>query len=551
MADSQTVVGAAPPPDELVDRHRGLFRRTLLVAGLTLASRILGYVRDVLSAMLFGEGSAVLDAWFTAWRVPNLFRRLFGEGALSTSLQTSLTRADGEGRPGGDAGGGAWLLQRTLWIVAGILAVVVTAGMVLVYAMPDVMPITGWHWLGADPGPVRDLTVRLLPFVLVICLAALAGGALNVRGHYALPNLAPAVMNALWVAALVFLVVDRWGAAPLGFDEAWRLARILAWVVLAGGLVQFLMQIPALVRTGLFRRASKPTTVTDSPGSVLRSSLPLAFGAAVYQVNVMLDGLMAEGLLSDGGPTAHYFANRIQQFPMALIAIAATSAIFPSLNALAHRGRRRELRELFDRTQLAMAFLSVPAMVGLIVLARPIASLLFEHGDYGAEGVARVAAGLAMLALAMPATGAAVLVVRTYYAERDFRTPVVVSVFTLITNVLLNLVFVGALGMDVDGLALSTALTAWMHLAVLFLGLHRVLELPTRTVAYVPRLARIVGASLASGAAALAAYRFLEPTGQVFATLTGIATGALVYGLAVSALGAPEWHELRRRLLRR
>lgn len=533
--------------DELVERHRGLFARTLLVAGLTLGSRILGYVRDVLSAMLFGEGSAVLDAWVTAWRVPNLFRRLFGEGALSTSLQTSLTRADG------DAGraGGAWLFQRTLWVVALLLTGLVAVGMGLVAVMPDTMPVTGWSWLGTDPAPVRDLTVRLLPFVVVICLAALAGGALNVRGHYALPNVAPALMNLLWVGALVVLLVDRTNGAPLALEEEWELARVIAWVVLLGGALQLAIQLPGLLRTGLLDREPRPEGVVDTPRGVLTSALPLAFGAAVYQVNVMLDGLMAEGLLSDGGPTAHYLANRIQQFPMALIAIAATSAVFPSLNALAHRGRRAELRALFDKTQLAIAFLSVPATAGLLVLAGPIASLLFEHGDYGARGAARIGAALTMLAVAMPATGAGVLVVRTYYAQRDFRTPVAVSVVTLVANVLLNVLFVAVVGMDVEGLALSTAITSWTHLAILFVGLRRKLDLPGASVAYGPRLARIVGAALACGGAAWAVERALGAQGGVLATLAAIGAGSLAYAVGVFALGSPEARDLRRRLTRR
>lgn len=535
---------ARPNDDELVDRHKGLLSRTLLVSGLTLLSRILGYARDAFSAMLFGEGSAVLDAWITAWRVPNLFRRLFGEGALSTSLQTSLTSADG------DAGraGGAWLFQRTLLVVAALLFGVTLFGMALVFFLPDQMPVTGWSWMGDDPGPVRDLTVRLLPFVFVICLAALAGGALNVRGHYATPNLAPALMNAIWVTALIVLLADKPEGRTYEFDEAWSVARMICWVVLVGGVTQFLIQVPALLKTGLFERVDEPSTAVDRPRTVLLSALPLAFGAAVYQVNVMLDGLMAEWLLDNGGPTAHYLANRIQQFPMALIAIAATSAVFPSLTALAHRGRRQELRELFDKTQMAVAFLALPAAAGLIALARPISSLLFEHGDYGVQGVTRVARGLSMLALALPATGASVLVVRTYYAERDFKTPVVISCFTLVANVVLNVVFVGSLGMDVEGLALSTTLTGWAHLIVLYLGLERKLGLPAATVNFGRRLLPIFVASGAVWAAARFGFQALESTSPALGTAVAIAAGALAFGILSLLFRVPELDALKRRI---
>lgn len=170
--------------DEIVDRHKGLVGRTALVSGLTLLSRILGFVREVLSAALFGDKSAIWDAFVTAWRVPNLFRRFFGEGAISTSLQAALTEADGDG--GNEAG--RRLFLRTGRTMVLLLLSVSLLAMLGAYIVPDA-------FLGSDPAPVRELIVRLLPFVVLICLAALCAGALNVRGHFATPSLAPALMN--------------------------------------------------------------------------------------------------------------------------------------------------------------------------------------------------------------------------------------------------------------------------------------------------------------------------------------------------------------------
>ncbi|MEM7307098.1 MAG: murein biosynthesis integral membrane protein MurJ [Planctomycetota bacterium] len=540
--------------DAIVDRHRGLVGRTALVSGLTLLSRILGFVREVLAAALFGDQSAVWDAFVTAWRVPNLFRRFFGEGAISTSLQTALTEADAEG---GDEAGRR-LFLRTVARMTLVLSAVCLVAMGVATVLPDA-------WLGADPQPVRELIVRLMPFVLLICLAAICGGALQVRGHFTAPNLAPALMNLVWIGALLWIGAHYvWGEPVPAGGEALKpyqlgMARVLAWGALLSGAVQLAVQVPALARTGLlFRRADAGPDAEPrhTAGSVLWASVPLALGAAVYQINVMIDGFMAEALLRDGAPTAHYLANRVQQFPLALIALAATSAVFPSLKALGHRGRLEELRDLHDRAQLGVAFLALPASVGLFLLAQPIASVLFEHGSYGPDGVARVAAALRMLALALLPAGAVGLVSRTYYALGDMRTPVRVSVVALTVNVALNVGLVVGLGMDVDGLALATAVTSWVQLAWLLPGLTRRHGLPASAVGAARRVAVVALAAAGSGALALAAHRGV---GVAFG-LSGaeLSRSALALGAAAvagmggflalaRALRAPEWDELRAR----
>ncbi len=562
MSQAHVEVGEA----RIVHRHRGLVGRTVLVSGLILFSRILGFVREMLSAALFGDGSAVWDAFLTAWRVPNLFRRLLGEGALSTSLQTAITEADGDG---GDEAGRRLFLN-TVRLMSGILVAITVLGMLLVAAVPDVMPLTGWRWLGADAGPVRDLTVRLLPFVLLICLAALLGGALQVRGHFLVPNLAPAVLNTIWIAALVVLWIECGGAAGLeaagseGIEREWELARLLAWWVLFGGLVQILVHVPALLRRGLILPGPGAAAIPadgprESAWPVLRAAVPLALGAAVYQVNVMIDGLMAQGLLTTGGPTALYYANRIQQFPFALIAIATTSSIFPSLKALGHLGRGAELRSLHDRSQSGILFLALPSAVGLFVLAGPISSVLFEHGNYGPEGVARMAATLRMLAIALIPAGAVALVARVYYAMNDFRTPVRISIAMLVANVPLNAFFVVVCGMDADGLALATVLTSWGNLLLLLPGLRSRLGLPAGGVP-LARLSRMLLAAALSGACAYAAHLVVAalvgrsgPAADrsAMALLAAGLVGIASYVLAAALLRLPEVGETRARLARR
>jgi putative peptidoglycan lipid II flippase len=527
-------------------------RRTVLLSGLTLVSRLLGFVREMMAASLFGDTSAVFDAFITAWRVPNLFRRFLGEGAISTALQTELTEVDAD--LGDEAG--RVLFWRTVAIVARLLVAVCGATMLAVHFMPDTMPVTGWHWLGADPAPVRELTLRVAPFVVLVCLSALAGGALNVRGHFATPALAPVTLNLCWIATLA-LIADRFTATGADAGTQLEMARVLAWGVLAAGGLQLVVQVPALARFGLLRsHASAPGSATagvvadmsTSARRVIVRSAPLAIGAAIYQINVLVDGLMAEGLLPDGGPTVHYFANRVQQFPLALIAVAATSAVFPALKAMGHAGRTGELRSLHDRTQRAVCFLALPATAGLLVLAQPTAAVLFERGAFGAAGVERTADVLRMLALALVPAGAVGLTSRTYYSLGDFRTPVVVSVAMVAANCALNLGFVLGAGMDADGLALATAISSWGNLALLLPGLTRRHDLPRADGSWRASVAKSIAASVACGLAAYLVHRALEPH-----VAGGVALGAsMLVGAAAFAAGAvllrsPETGLLRRR----
>jgi putative peptidoglycan lipid II flippase len=543
-------------PADVVGRHRsGLARRTALISGLTLISRVLGFVREILSASLFGSASGLFDAFLTAWRVPNLFRRFLGEGAISAALQTKLTEVDHDR---GEAAGRALFLA-TAGVVARLLIVITALTMLGAHYLPDDFSIAGTRVLGADAAELRELVVRLSPFVIVICLTAVAAGGLQVRGHFAAPAFAPVVLNLVWIATLVVV-----GFAFDGFvtqsvvdptlDRARELSMVrgLAWGVLLAGVLQLSVQLPALRRTALIggprASADKRAEARAGARAVLKRSLPLALGAAVYQVNVMIDGLMAESLLPDGGPTAHYFANRVQQFPMALISIAATSAVFPALAALGKTGDRNGLRSLHDRTQRAVAFVALPASAGLFALAVPVMSTLFEHGRYGPDGIARAADALRALSLAILPAGAVGLCARTYYALGDFRTPAIVSVLMLLLNVGLNLFFLVGLQLDVEGLAWATAITSWANLAVLWPGLSGKLGLPGVSAGFARGIGGSCVAAAASGAAAWSTWRFGAPQlGTAPATVLAILAGVGVEAFVALRLDLAEARVLRER----
>ena len=546
-----------PPGVDVVGRHKRLFQRTALVSGLTLASRIIGFARESIAASMFGDRSAVNDAFVTAWRVPNLFRAMLGEGAISTALQTALTKADAER---GDTAGRELFLAvaRTVaWILIGVCAV----GMIVVHFLPDTMPFTQVHWLGQDPGPVRELIVRMLPFVIFVCLSAIASGALNVRGHYLSPSLAPVVMNCWWILSL-FLVAREfgWRGPPDAsdaeeFTRQMGMARWLAGFVLVAGAILVLVQVPALIKTGLLfgPRGGAVRAHAADVGAILRASAPLAVGAAVYQINVMVSGLMAEALLANGGPTALYYASRLQQLPLSLVSMAATSAVFPAFAALGQVRAHAQLKKLHDDTHLAVAFVAVPATLGMLVLARPICAVCFEHGAFGAEGVERTAAALRWLTVAILPAGAVGLVARAYYALGDVKTPVKIAVGVLSANLALNFVFVAWMHMDADGLALATAIAAWANLALLWPGLRRrfgpspalELELVSARI----RLAKILVAGALSAAVAWGVDYLLFPSqGPTISLFTAILAAVIAYAVAAQRAQLPEWLAVLRRV---
>lgn len=580
--------GAAPEDDpstgrsasrthgvDVVGRHGKLVRRTALISGLTLVSRIIGFARESLAAALFGDRSAINDAFVTAWRVPNMFRSLMGEGAIATAMQSALTRTDHE--RGEEAGRRLFhAIARTVFWASIVLCGV---GVLIVTALPDHMPGTGWAWLGEDPAPVRELTARMLPFVVFVCLAAVAGGALQVRGHFLAPAAAPAIMNVCWIASL-FAVAYAWGwHAPAGatdaqqYDRQFGMARALALLVLGAGAVLFLVHVPALSGVGLLRRARRAAENDDGRASaphlgkdtspsnrvstrevwtILRDTLPLAFGAAVYQLNVLVSGFLAEALLPDGGPSALYYASRLQQLPLSLVSVAATSAVFPMMTALGQTGDRARLRKLHDDTHHAIAFVALPATLGLLVLAGPVCAVCFQHGAFGPEGVERTAAALRWLTLAILPAGAAGLVARAYYSVGDFATPVKVAAGMLVLNTTLNVLFIRVGAMDADGLGLATAICAWGNVALLLPGLRRRLGPSSSEEKHVSRLFRVAAVSGLAAAAGWGTYRGLAGgTTSAWVLSISILVSVAVYAAGAAGLGLPEWRAAVSRLRER
>ncbi|MFQ5828185.1 MAG: murein biosynthesis integral membrane protein MurJ [Candidatus Methylomirabilia bacterium] len=407
----------------------------------TLASRLLGFLRDVTVAHAFGAG-LLTDAFFVAFRIPNLLRRLLAEGALATALIPVFTefltvRSREE-------------FNRMLRAVAGGLLVALSLAILLgILLAPWLVRIMA-PGFAADPeqvGLAIRLTRLMFPYLLFVGLAALAMGVLNVHRRFFTSALGPAVLNVGMIAA-VFLLAPRLEVPIQG----------LAFGVLAGGLGQFLIQLPEVRQTGV---PLLPSAEFSHPalGRVARLLGPSVFGLAAVQLNVFVNTLLAS-LLATGSISYLYYADRVVQFPLGVFGIAVATATLPSM---AEQASRRDLAALVRTLNFALrlsCFVAIPASVGLIMLRLPITRLLFERGQFGAAETQATAWALAFYALGLTAFSGTRIAAQVFYALGDPRTPVQIGIGAVVVNVLFALAFMRPLAHGGLALAASGASTA-------------------------------------------------------------------------------------------
>ena len=521
-------------------------RSAALISACTLLSRVLGLVRDVLLAALFGNG-VVTDAFVLAFLIPNLARRLFGEGALTAAFLPLFTeRLEKDGRE---------RAVETLNVVLTALTVVLSALLVLGYAGTLALP--GLVRAGAVTGKAADkigvalpLLWIMLPFLLPVCLTAFLGAALNALRHFAAPALASVVLNAVWIASL-YLLCPLFGDVARTPELAIRGA---AWGVLIGGVAELILQIPPLLARGVRLRWRWDRGHGDLR-ILAERFLPMALGLAVVQVNVLVDQLIAYFLVDEGANTALYLANRIMEFPLALVGISLATAVFPVFASLAARDDLAGFGDLLRRSLRDGLFIAVPASVGAAVLARPLTDLFFRHGAFGGEASARTAFALVFLGLGVWSYAAGHVVTRAYFALKDTRTPVRIAVRMVFLNLALNLALV--VPMREAGLALATALCSVVNLALLLRGLEG--RIPGAGVRAL--LAPLGAPVLLSAVMAAAVWLFLgwlpsPPDGGTVAFRLGrvampVIGGAGVYFALALAAGLDAPRELLRAVLRR
>jgi putative peptidoglycan lipid II flippase len=507
-------------------------RAAAVVGGATLASRVLGFARDVVVAGAFGAGP-VTDAFFVAFRIPNLLRRLLAEGALSSAFVPVFTEYLTTREPAD--------FRRMLRAVAGAVTLALAA---VTLAGAALAPLLVWltaPGFFADPGTgalTVTLTRLMFPYLFFVGLAALAMGVLNARGRFLAPALSPVALNVAIISA-VLLLASRLPVPVVA----------LAVGVLAGGAGQLAMQLPALARAGALVAPGPPRH--PAVGRILRLMAPVAIGQSAAQLGVLVNTIVAS-FLAGGSVSYLYYADRLVEFPLGVFGIAVATAVLPTLSAQAARGEVAALRDTLAFAQRLGAFVSVPAAVGLLVLREPIVRVLYERGQFGPAQTRGTAVALGFFALALVGWTSSKIGTQAFYALGDTRTPVKVSLAALAVNSALAAALAWPLGHG--GLALATAVAATVQATALAWLLRRRLGRPAGADG---RAAwwRTGGLSAALGLA-LAAATALRPAGlgraAEAAWLLGlIAGGGGLYVLAQVALGADEARELARAARRR
>lgn len=539
------VAAAAPPPPEPGGR-RQLARRAGLVSAGVFASRVLGLVREQTFAVLFGAGRE-LDAFVTAFRIPNLMRDLFAEGALSAAFVTTFTqRMETDGEPA------AWRLAN---LVVNALAVVVGLLTLLgIWFAPALVQLIapGFAEIPGKTALTVEMTRIMFPFLLLVALAAVAMGVLNTRNVFGVPAAASAFFNlgsivgglgtVAWVAPGYITSVFGGGRAAVEPDAAARAITAMAVGTLIGGLLQLLVQVPALYRVGFRWR---PILDPGDAGlrQVLRLMGPATVGAAAVQVNVLVNSNFAS-FLGDGPVSWLNVAFRFMQLPIGLFGVALGTVALPAVSRHRARGDTAALGRTVGQALELVALLCLPAAAGLAVFGVPVIGLVYEHGRFGPADTTFAAQALAAYAVGLAGYAGIKVLAPAFYALGDTRVPMLVSVLSIVTNLVLNWTFVRVLGFGHVGLALSTSAVAIANCALLYAILRRrVGPLGTRAAAGFGRILAATAIMIAAAAAVDAAVSPMLPAAatarHALRLLVAIPLSAGVLWGAALALGIP------------
>lgn len=425
------------------------------VGAATLLSRVLGLARDQVMAAMFGAGMAS-DAFNTAFRIPNLLRDLFAEGAMSASFIPTFTEY--EQKRGIEA---AWALGRQLMMTL----LVTLTGLCLVAALfaPQVMHTlaSGFAHQSGKLELTETLFRIMLPFLPLVAVAAAVMGMLNSRGVFGIPALAPALLN---------LGMIGFGLALIPVCTHFGLPPILAMAVgvVLGAALQLAVQLPSLHREG-FRFSFEWPTWHPGVRRVALLMVPATIGLAATNVNIFVSNNLASHMV-EGSVTWLYCAFRLMQLPIGVFGVALATVSMPALARAAVKHDMPELKRTLSAAVRLVLLLTIPAAVFLAVMARPLITLLFEHGRFSAIASQQTSAALVMYCVGLPCFAAIGIFTRTFYALGDTRTPMQASLTSVALNVGLNLLLVGplrALGLEHRGLALAASLAAFANVTQL------------------------------------------------------------------------------------
>ena len=448
MSDPASPAGASARAQGV---NHGVAKAAGLIGAATFSSRILGLIRDIVLARLFGATPAA-DAFFVAYRIPNLLRELFAEGSMSsafipvfTEYHTLRTKQD------------AWELASAMFTTVLTLITLIT--LVGILAAPGIVWLLapGFH---DDPSKISVTTLLtriMFPYLLFISLAALAMGILNSLRAFAAPALSPVLFNLFVIGCALFL-------SPLLAEPIMG----VAIGVVAGGAAQFAMQLPGLrLRGMLFTWRFEPRHAgVRRIGTLI---VPSLLGLSVTQINITVSTILASYF--EGGPTYLFYGMRLVQFPLGIFGVALATAILPTLSAQAAKGEMEELRSTLGFGLRMILFIILPAMLGLILLREPIVHLFFEHGTFTAADTAATASALLCYAIGLWAFAGVRIIVAAFYSLQDTKTPAIAAGAAVAANLILAIFLMAPL--QHAGLALATALAAMLNVGILVAVLNR------------------------------------------------------------------------------
>ncbi len=510
-----------------------LIKSGMIVSSMTLVSRVLGLVRDIVIANLMGAGAAA-DLFFFANKIPNFLRRLFAEGAFAQAFVPVLTEY--EKTQSRDK------VKELISAVSGTLGTIITIITILGVLGSSVVTALfgfGWFlewWHGGVEAYKFELASDMLkitfPYLWFITFTALSGAILNTLGKFAVAAFTPVFLNIAIIGSAIY-ISPHLSEPEIG----------LAVGVFIGGLVQFLFQIPFLKKEGLL---VKPSWQWHHPGVVKIRTLmiPALFGVSVSQINLLLDTLIAS-FLQTGSISWLYYSDRLLEFPLGLFGIAIATVILPSLSSSHVNKSPEAFAKTLDWGIRSVCFLGVPAMLGLMILAEPMLRVLFMRGEFDIQDVSMSAMSLFAYATGLLSFMLVKVLAPGYYSRQDTRTPVKFGVIAMVSNMLLNVIF--AIPFGYVGLAIATSLSATLNAGLLWFGLYK-----SGVYQRQPQSIRVLIRIVCSGAVMVAALLYVTPALSLWVELSLfdavlqlvglIIGGALVYLISNVILGLRLYH---------
>jgi putative peptidoglycan lipid II flippase len=525
----ETDQNRASEPKGQMASGRGLIRSTSVVSGMTLISRVLGLVRDMVFARFFAT-SLIMDAFLVANRIPNMLRRFFAEGAFSQGFVPVMARyrekhGHDEAREFVDAVAGTF---------AVILFVITAIGVV---AAPILVAIVAPGFIG-DGGDFDLATMMLrftFPYLFFVSLTAFAGGILNTYDRFAATAFTPVLLNVVLIAAVY------WWAPKLE-----QPGMALAYGVLVAGILQLLFQLPFLMRLKLLPRPKWRPSHAGVRRS-MRLMLPAIFGSSVAQINVLVGGIIAS-MLGVGKISLLYYSDRLMEFPLGLFGIALATVTLPFLSRQFANGLHDEFSATIDWSMKLVLLIALPAAVGLIVLAEPLVATIFYGGEFDYDDVRMTALALRAFSFGLVGFSFVKILAPAYFARHDTKTPVRIGLIALAVNFVLSIFLAwylttrGYAG-NHAGLALAISIAALLNAWLLYRGLRKDGVL-VHSSGWTKLFMQTVASTLVMGAAVNLLNRPLDwwiydasAIDRAAWLAVIVIAGAVIYGLVLATLG--------------